>query len=210
MTQTNSGVLVELVETLLRSSTNAGSQVWRARTWPAKLEKLPAIIIDPFYSEHRGSLGKNAPQFDTITTVRLRGRVNVAAEADDAGGLAAAAALETLKSQIERTLVNAYPVMLKIEQFVSIDTDFVFSTEGQQNVAELVMSIAMGFYEGPEDFAPIETTDLKEAAVYTDLTNVFDPAGTYAETPFTPVPAPRTTGPDGRVEGGGLLIDTET
>lgn len=207
--QTNSGKLVQLLQTLLLASTDAGAQVFVARTWPSKLSALPAIIVDPLYRETKTSLGKNAPQFDTVTTITVRGRVTAAAGPDDEGGLTCAEALETLKWQIERTLINAYPVMLTIEQFVRVDAEFTLSTDGLQNVGELAMAIAMGFYEGPEDFAPIDTSTLEEVAVYSDLVNVFDPQGTYSQTPFPAVPAPRTTGPDGRIEGGGLLIDTD-
>lgn len=210
--KTKSGELVDLLTAILTSSTNAGSQVFKARTWPLKLAAVPALMIDPVYIERKESTGRAAPEFDVTTMVKIRGRVTSPAGLDDAGADICEDALEALKSQIERALINAYPVMLTIERFASIETEFTVTSEAAQNVGELQMTVAMEFKEGPEDFAPIDTSTLGEVAVYPDMANVFDPAGTYTgQHPFPGAvqPAPRTSGPDGRVEGGGLLIDID-
>jgi hypothetical protein len=68
----------------------------------------------------------------------------------------------------------------------------------------------MRFREGPEDFVNTEAdaVPIKEMSVSTDLINVFDRLGTYSGTlfPNSVVAAPRASGPDGRLEGGGLLF----
>lgn len=209
--RSRSGALVERLALLMVGKTDAGGHVTLGRTWPFKVDVLPAIVVNPFYREDRRSLGKSAPQFDTVTTVVLRARTTAKGEADDAGGLALARALERLKRQIERTVVNAYRLMLDIEEFPTITAEFVFSTEGEQNVGELIMTIAMAFPEGPEDFAPYEVDVLDEVRIYPDLASPFDPSGTYTpQHPFESAvePAPRTSGPDGRLEGGEVRIDT--
>lgn len=210
MAKSKSGILVDTVEASLKGSTGAGDQVFIARTWPLSLSALPAIMVDPIYRERKQSLGRNAPQFTTITTIQVRGRVTSPAGPDDAGALACAEGLETLKNQIERTVINAAPIMSQIQQFTEIDIEFLLNSEGKQNIGELQMSMSMEFYEGPDDFAPIDADELERVTVYTDLINVASPTNTFNDTPFPDgnVPAPRDHGPDGRVEGGGLLIDT--
>ncbi len=51
---------------------------------------------------------------------------------------------------------------------------------------------------------PPATVDVTTLTVDTDLTNIFDPTGTYPNPPFPSAvtPEPRTSGPDGRAEGG--------
>lgn len=209
MLKTKSGALVDQIEALLTGSTGAGENVIVALSWPQTVASLPAILIDPVYTEHRESLGRNAPQFTTVTTIKIHARVTSPDGPDNSGAQAVQDALETLKSQIERNLINAYPLMLQIQQFPAIDTEFDISADAKQPVGELTMTIAMEFYEGPEDFAPIDTAPLTNIKIYTDLQNVFDALGTYVGlTPFpqSVVPAPRTSGPDGRLEGGGVDI----
>jgi len=97
--------------------------------------------------------------------------------------------------------------------------------EGEQHLGELTVDVGMEFYQGPEDFYPLEgevieppfdavnaamvqpIVPLTEFNVTTDLVNVADPTGTYPDAPFPDVvtPAPRTAGPDGRAEGGLLF-----
>lgn len=207
--KTKSGELVDQLQTLLLNATIAGVNVFVARTWPVRLGEVPILIVDPIYTEQRQALGNNSPQFSTTTTVRIRGRVTAKADVDDTGALACRDDLELMKFEIERTLINSNDLMTLIENFPAIDTEFAISSEGEQPVGELRMAIAMAFYEGPEDFAPIETTTLEEVNIYPDLTNVFDPDNNYSDTPFTADPPPRTSGPDGRIEGGALHIDTD-
>jgi len=209
--KSNGGQLVELSAQLLKGFTDAGERVLIARSWPTKAGALPDLIVDPLYREKKQSLGKNAPQFDTEVVITVRGRVSSPAGVDDAGSFKCGEAIETIKRQIERRLINAYPMMLKIEQFTTIETAFVINTENALAIGEVQMTIGMGIYEGTEDFAATEADMLAEVAIYPDLTNVADPTGTYSQHPFpnSVVPAPRTTGPDGRVEGGGLVIDTD-
>ena len=62
------------------------------------------------------------------------------------------------------------------------------------------LAFGLEFFELYEPNAPI---DLQTITLNVDLQNIFDATGTYSNPPFPAavVPAPRTTGPDGRDEG---------
>lgn len=199
---TKSGTIVNLMQATLLNATRAGINVFVGRTWPVRLGEIPVLIVDPLYDERRESQGRAAPEFRTFTTIRLRCRVSAKGQVDDAGGLECRDQLEYIKREIELALINATPIMKLIEGFSGIETAFRLSTEGEQNFGELVMAVSVSFVEGPEDFAPIDTAPLKEMKLYTDFRSPFSPTGTYAETPFSANPPPRTSGPDGRIEGG--------
>lgn len=209
MSQSLSGALVDQVTTLLTGSTTAGANVFKARTWPLTLETLPALMVDPIYKERREATGKAAAEFQTTTTVTIRGRVTVPAGANDVGSVNLSIALETFKRQIENVLMLGYANRtINIENFPSIDTDFDTSSDAKQPVGEVEMTVTMSFKEAAEDFDQPSTDDLQTVAITTDLLDVFDKTGTYASPPFPSAvkPAPRTSGPDGRTEGGGALL----
>ncbi len=72
---------------------------------------------------------------------------------------------------------------------------------GERHIGELTMDFEVVFYQGPEDFSPIVATPIQEIMLYADLIDVADLLGTYAPPFDYPVaPAPRPSGPDGRVE----------
>ena len=212
-----SNALVDQFKTLLAAGgTGAGTRVFKARTWSVNLPTLPAILIEPLYREQRKGTGSDGVEFDTVTTITLRGRAAASGNNDDAGGDALATALQTLKGEIENVIVKAWMERTgelgTVSGFTAIESEFVASSEGEKNVGDVVMAFAMAFIEGPDDFPAPTLVELEEVAIYPDLVNVFDPAGTYApiQHPFPAAvePAPRTSGPDGRVEGG-ALIETE-
>lgn len=206
-TKTQSGALVELVQQSMLNGTRAGTNVFVARTWPARLGEVPILIVDPLYDERRSATGKAAPEFDTVTTITIRGRVSAVGQADDAGGLEVAEELELFKREIEAALINYTPIMRIVSHFPAIESHFTLSTSGEKNIGEVVISLAMASREGPEDFAPIDTAPLQEVNIFADMRNPFDPLHTYSETPFKAAPPPRESGPDGRLESA-LKIDT--
>lgn len=206
--KTQSDKLLDVVEGLLVDGTSAGGSVYRSRTWPLKIASLPAILINSVYIEDREATGNAAPEFNTTTTFVVVGRVSAPAAEDDKGADLIVAALQRLKREIETTLINAYPLMLEIENFPRIRTEFQVSPDAKEPVGEVVMTFEMRFREGPEDFVNTEAdaVPLSQMTLTTDLLNVFDPNGTYGGSlfPNSVLPAPRTSGPDGRTEGGGL------
>ncbi|ARL91019.1 ABC transporter permease [Burkholderia pseudomallei] len=192
----------------LFGQTSAGNAVYSPFDWPTNPSQYPLILVHA-RKERKVSLGPNTPEFDVYTTVEIIARVRAPAGMVDTGSVAALAGAETLKLQIEATLINNPDIWAdpaggqRIEQFTSVDSEINTSSEGEMPIAELAMSIEVKFYQGPEDFFPIPVHPLTTVNVNVDTAAPFDPNGTYANPPFPSAvnPAPRTSGPDGRNEG---------
>jgi hypothetical protein len=201
---TTSGQLQTLLVAALKGKTGAGDSVFSPRDWPTRLEDLPMILVQS-PTERKESLGRvGAPQFTVTATLRVEARVTAPAATGDAGAAAVLAALGTLQRQIEVAVINDYELMLQIQQFSFVEIRNEVTSDARQHIGELTMDFGLEFYQGPEDFAPTAANPLEEMAIYTDLVNVYDPSGTYANPPFPDAvaPAPRSAGPDGRTEGG--------
>jgi hypothetical protein len=192
----------------LTGQTLAGNAVYSPYDWPTSPSTYPLILVHA-RKERKVSLGPNTPEFDVYTTVEIIARVQSPAGIVDTGSVAALAAAETLKLQIEVALINNPLIWAdpnggqRIEQFTTVDSEINTSSEGSMPMAELAMSIEVKFYQGPEVFFPIPTNPLQTVNINVDTAEPFDPNGTYANPPFPSAvnPAPRTSGPDGRNEG---------
>ena len=192
----------------LTGQTLAGNAVYSPYDWPTSPSTYPLILVHA-RKERNVSLGPNTPEFDVYTTVEIIARVQSPAGIVDTGSVAALAAAETLKLQIEVALINNPLIWAdpnggqRIEQFTTVDSEINTSSEGSMPMAELAMSIEVKFYQGPEVFFPIPTNPLQTVNINVDTAEPFDPNGTYANPPFPSAvnPAPRTSGPDGRNEG---------
>lgn len=201
---TTSADLRLLAASALSSATDAGTNVFAARDWPTWNGSYPVLYLHTPIEE-KESLGRNgAPQFTVTATLRISARVQKPTTTTGTGAAAAVVALETLQRQMELALVNNPALMGQLQQFPFVRTEMKVDDDGDQNLAELVMDVGMEFYQGPEDFYPVPTVPLEQITVDADLANVFDATGTYANPPFpqSVEPAPRTSGPDGRAEGG--------
>jgi hypothetical protein len=200
--------LAGLMVTALLGKTGAANQVFLPRDWPDDLGVMPILrLTTP--TERKQSLGRSgAQQFTVVATVRVLGRLTAPAQNGDAGAAAVLTALGVLQRQIEVAVINSYDLTLLIQQIAFVEATNRVTSEAKQHVGELVMDFGLEFYQGPEDFAQPTLSALEEMAVFTDLINVYDPNGTYPTPPFPNAvqPAPRAAGPDGRVEGGGLLV----
>lgn len=201
---TTSADLRLLSQDALLGNTNVASSVYTPLDRPTWSGNYPVIFIQT-PSEEKESLGRNgAPQFIVTTTVRIIARVEQPKEANGAGAAKAELALEALQDQIEKSLINYPKLMQQLQQFAWVRVQKEVNGDGEKHLGELLMDFGMEFYQGPEDFYPIETDPLEEITVDADLLNVADPTGTYPNPPFpdSVTPAPRTSGPDGRSEGG--------
>ena len=206
-TPTTTATLLNLVQTVLTGTTAAGGNVFVPGDWPTWEGEYPLLLVQAL-RERKDSQGNGGINFTVTSTIRITGRVSAPALAEDVGASNAEAALWALARQVEVALINQYDTTLQLQQFPFIDTQIRVSAEGREHFAEVVMDVGMEFYQGWEAFAPTQTTALTEVTIDTDLTNVFDPNGTYSNPPFPAAvqPAPRTSGPDGRAEGAGLDI----
>jgi hypothetical protein len=207
----------------LKGKTIAGDNVFVARTWATWDGSYPILYLHS-PSEDMESLGNaSAPQFTVTATIRISARVEVKTLPKNAGAAEAVVQLEVIQQQIKMALINFPPLMRRLQQYPFVRSEIRENSEGETDLAELVMDIGMEFYQGPEDFYPLEedTTPvpvldptaeiaalqpivpLEQMNITTDLTNVFDASGVYDNPPFpgAVTAAPRSAGPDGRAEG---------
>lgn len=201
---TQSADLRTAAQTALTGATDAGTNVFSPLDRPTWSGNYPVIFLST-PEEQKESLGRQgAPQFTATTTLQVIARVSMNQAAADAGAAQAMVELEKLQKQIEVTLINNPALMDLLQQvaFVRITKDV--NGDGESNLGELKMDFGLEFYQGPEDFFPIPTSPLETVTIDGDLASVFDPAGTYPNPPFpdSVEPAPRTAGPDGRMEIG--------
>ncbi|ELW7390646.1 ATP-binding protein [Yersinia enterocolitica] len=150
-----------LVIEALKNKTDAGDRVYSPRDWPTTAEMYPVILVQTPI-DVKSSLGRNVPQFNTVTTVRLTGRLQ---ELDDAakdnGAEKAEEALEQLREQVERAVINSYELTRKIQQFFQVRSTIGVDADGEGHTAQLLMELDIEYYQGPEEFYEIDTEPLE-------------------------------------------------
>ncbi|MEY0544248.1 ATP-binding protein [Providencia rettgeri] len=168
----NAARVRELVVAALKGKTNAEDRVYSPLDWSTTNEEYPCIIVQtPFDEKH--SLGRNVPQFNTVTTVRITGRLEEFDEEDQNGAIKAELALEALREQIERAVINSYELTRQIQQFLNIRSQINISAAGEGHMAQLLMDLDIEYYQGPEEFYSIDADPLTGIDI-----NVQQPDGT--------------------------------
>lgn len=177
--------------------------------WNTPPEKLPAILVRGGRGR-KDSVVRGMAEFNTVILLELEARIaaTTAAAAQDA--------IEALAYVIENTVYNDYNVVGMVQQFASVDEEFEVTADGGKHYGGVKMAISCEMFEAfdPTAAAPaasqwpapeVVPVTLTSMGIHLDATNVYDPSGTYTPStdapPYTPTPAPRTTGPDGRDEG---------
>ncbi len=157
----NAATLRGLVISALTGKTDALDRVYSPRDWPTTEDMYPLILVQtPF--DLKNSLGRNVPQFTTVTTVRITGRLQELDEIDqDNGAAKAEEALEQLREQIERAVINSYELTRQTQQFLQVRSTIDINAGGEGHTAQLLMELDIEYYQGPEEFYPIETTPLE-------------------------------------------------
>ncbi|CNI59549.1 Mu tail sheath family protein [Yersinia pekkanenii] len=156
----NTAQVRQLVVDALKEKTDAGIRVYSPRTWPTTEALYPVILVQSLIEEKQ-SLGRNAPQFNTITTVRITGRLQeLDGEHVDDGADKAELALERLRDQIERAVINSYDLTRQIQQFARVRSTIDLDSGGEGHMAQLLMELDIEYYQGPEDFYPINADRL--------------------------------------------------
>lgn len=155
----NAARVRELVVAALKGKTNAEDRVYSPQDRPTTGAEYPCIIVQtPF--DHKKSLGRNVPQFNTVTTVRVTGRLEEFDGEDLDGAIKAELALEALREQIERAVINNYELTRQIQQFSEVRSQIDISAAGEGHMAQLLMDIDIEYYQGPEEFYPIDAEPL--------------------------------------------------
>ena len=189
------------IAALKKKPTLAGPRVYSPQDTPTWNGEYPMIFVRT-PQERKESLSRGPPQFNVVATLQVTARLEaVTAEKAEAD-------LEVVAEQIERTLINDYDLTRKIQQFSFIDTRMDFSSEGQAHLGQLTVNIGLEFFQGPEDFAPIEEVPLRQINLTADMAAPFDAQGIYKNPPYPAAVTspPRSSGPDGRPETG-LVIN---
>ena len=156
-------VVSALTDTI--GATDAGNRVYAPGDWPTQPDQYPIIKLR-LTAENRTAISRSGPpQFTTTANVQIVGEVSAPAEADNAGAVAAENSLWSLKRQIEVAFINSYPLMSQIQKIASMNSTTGFDATGSTHLAVLQMDVALEFYEGPEDFAPIDAGDIDEVDV---------------------------------------------
>ena len=148
-----------VVAALKAAATDAGDRVYSPRDWATRSEDYPVLLVQtPF--EEKQSLGRNAPQFNSVTTVRITGRLEEFDTATSDGAELAEMALETLREQVERAVINSYELTKVTQQYKHIRSAIQVAAEGDGHIAQLTYEIDVEYYQGPEDFYPVESVPL--------------------------------------------------
>ena len=156
----NTAQVRQLVVAAILGKTDAENRVYSPRDWPTTEEMYPVILVQTPIEEKQ-SLGRNAPQFNTITTVRITGRLQeLDGENENDGANKAELALERLREQIERAVINSYDLTRQTQQFVRVRSTIDLDSAGEGHLAQLLMELDIEYYQGPEDFYPIEADSL--------------------------------------------------
>lgn len=201
---TTSSELLTLAVEGLKGATAVGDQVFSAWTWATWSGCYPMMYVRPPIEE-KESLSRNGPpQFTVVTTLRIQVKAETPALENAGGAALLEQQLMVISDQVQAALINYPPIMGKLQRVPFIRTEMITSSAGDKEVGELEVAIGLEFYQGPEDFYQLPTYPITEIKVTNDLANVFDPSGTYSgpEFPDAVQAAPRTSGPDGRAEGG--------
>ncbi len=177
--------------------------------WNTPPAKLPAALVR-VSGDRKESRGPQLPTFTTSVSLDIVLRVQaMTAEATQDS-------LEALGYTVEQQLLTNYAVIGMLQQMSSVETEVEITAEGREHIGRASMRVVGELFESFDPTAPAPapstwpvvpapTVPLDSIGLHADLTNVFDPSGTYtpsADAPsYTPTPAPRTSGPDGRDEG---------
>lgn len=163
---TDSLQLLNLVHAaIVAANTDAGGQVFKPGDWPTQDGQYP-IIKMRLVLEDRQSLARSGePQFITVATIRLSQEVSAPARLDDLGATEAEAKAWRLKRQCDAAIVNSYPLTSVIQRIVSMRSQLAFNSDAATHLAGIQTDIALEFYEGAENFAPVEADDIDEVHV---------------------------------------------
>lgn len=185
----------------------AGVTILSPGDWPTPPEKLPALLVN-VPTESKQSLNKGMAEFTTTASIVIQGQAAAAtaAQAQDA--------IEALAYQVENAILASYWITSLVQQFASVHTEVEITADGSRQLAGFRMTLGAEMFESFDATATPPTAStwppadpvlapFTETQIHLDTTSPFDASGTYANPPFpgSVLPAPRTSGPDGRDEG---------
>lgn len=160
----NAAQIRQLAAAALLGKTDAEGRIYSTDVWP--VTTYPAILLQTPL-EVKESIGRNVSQFNTMTTLRISGHIQLSEAVNRV--TEAAEALERLCEQIQRAVINSYELTRQIQQFAKVRTTMGIDTSSEQHFAEVKVELDLEYYQGPEDFFPVETTPLTGIDIAIDM-----------------------------------------
>lgn len=162
--------------------------------WSVAPEKTPTVQVRISEAVKQGKGNAGPIAFDTDVMIEVRA-ITSALTGEDAQD-----AIELLGADVEDALFRSPLLGHVVQSYRTVGTRTEVSAGQSMHYGSMAWAIRCQVYER---FLPEITAILEGITLTADLTNVADPTGTYPDPAFPAAvkPAPRTEGPDGRVEG---------
>lgn len=144
----------------LEAPTSAEDRVRRPGDLPTQSDAYPNIDMR-LISETKQSTGRGSIGFTTTATIRFTGKVSAPANIEEPLTSDIEVRLWTLKREIERAIINSYPLFSVVQQLVSVQSQLAYDAAAT-HLAGIQSDYTFEFYESAEDFAPLPVDDLTQ------------------------------------------------
>ena len=182
------------------------ANVYSPGDWPTDPRLGAAIQVGREIHEEKMSTLRGQPAFTTTVHITVDGRVA------SNTGFGALSAIQCLADNIEQAIITDFKINSQIQQFSSVRSTQTIDSNSEYHVAQVAIAFALEFFQSMADYdttsqGTVPSPNLDVLTISQDAINIFDATGTYSGTsvtelfPNSVVPAPRTTGGDGRDEG---------
>jgi hypothetical protein len=145
------------IQTLIAANTMAGDRVYEIRTWSMRPELFsPAALMVSTPHETKQSQNRGVPEFNTLVTLLIVGRVFVGTIPDED----LSKTLRRFKCEIENALLGDTEFMRPLQQFQSIETMLEIDSEGRSPFAELKMALTAEVFQIYEPNVSVPITQI--------------------------------------------------
>lgn len=188
----------QAVSLIAAANTLAGKNVHSNRDTPLEENELPAVVIYlPTERKETKSPSGTDPRFTATLTMHIELRV------DGTSVETVETRLETLVDQVQNALLTNPVFTRMFEHIGECSVEQAITAQADQHIGRALITMGMQY---SDEYAPVIPNVLETVALTVDTGRPFDPTGAYNPND----PAPRTIGPDGRIEvGTTLTLPTE-
>lgn len=149
------------VASALAGRTAADQRIAIPGDLPTQPGQFPILKVRTF-AESKQSTGRGSIAFLTLVTIRVTGEVSEPVDIDDDILVAPIQAkLLALKEQVERAVINSYPLFGIVQQLVSVQTQFAYVANATR-LAGIQSDYTFEIFQTADDFAPLETSPITE------------------------------------------------
>lgn len=189
------------VQVLLDLGTLAGKFVFASRDTALQQGDVPAVLVYVLSERGEGEPGRTDPVFRTTLTLVVDCIVASTSLPK------CETALDTLAEQVTEGLLRSVRFVSArnpdtggklFEGFSDLVVTVAFSGEGDRHIGTTRIALGIRYHDA---YPPLITQPLKTIAINTDAIQPADPNGRYSPD----YPAPRTQGPDGRIDIGSVV-----